>query len=121
MAEIDKERLFLEVTSDQVKFYTFTLHALRILTEKESSGPISLEQAEEQLKKILAGLASRLDKSPVVMKKIEGDYQKTAALIEAFRKSGSQSQQKEEAEALKVRAQEKIATLSDLVAIFRSF
>ena len=126
MVDINKEKFFLEITAGLVKFYTFVAHSVRIMTEPSPSGQITLQQMGDQLREIRTELFPKLDKSPVVMKKIENDYQKTMARVEAFKKLGSQIPASErerflqDAIPLQAYAQEKSGSLSDLVAIFRS-
>ncbi|MBI5197581.1 MAG: hypothetical protein HZA19_03125 [Nitrospirae bacterium] len=120
---IQKEQIFLEITADMVKFYTFIAHSMRILTEETPSGQISLKDVQDQLRNIRTVLVPRLEKNPVVMKKVETDYQKAVALIDALQKTASPADRGRlaaDANAVRSYAQEKSGSLSDLVAIFRS-
>jgi hypothetical protein len=125
MAGTNKEQVFLEVTADLVKFYTFMAHAVRVLTESTPSGQITLQQVEGQLRETRESLAPRLANNPVVLKKIEADYLRVSNLMEGFKRGGERNSPEREAlirdgATLRAYAQEKAACFSDLVAIFRS-
>lgn len=125
MTAVPKEQVFMDVTSDLVKFYTFISHAMRLMTETTASGQITIDQVLDQIRNLHAALVPRVGNNQVVMKKVDQDHQKALALIETFKKMGSQAPPADrerlsrDAAPFQVYAQEKSACLSDLVAIFR--
>jgi hypothetical protein len=118
MGETGKDQVLIEVAANLTRFYTFMAHALRFVTEDSDPDQITLEQVEAQLKQTWAILHPRLVKNPVMKGKLEKDYNTTLNLT-GDRKSLNEAQKKE-AIRLQTYAREKAASLSDLVAIFRS-
>ncbi len=122
--EISKDQLFLEVTANLVRFYTFTGHALRALTDESAAAQLSPGQVEAQLTSIWAALVPRLAHNPVVQKKLQCFYQETGELIRDFQRLKKDDPAFEEMTQDVIRragnAKEKSAVLSDLVALFRS-
>ena len=124
MGEMGKEQIFLEVAANLTRFYTFMAHSLRFMMEDAASDQITLEQVRAQLDQAWTTLLPRLERNPVMKGKLEKDYNTTLKLTRDYRNlsrddPGHESM-KQEARRLHSYAREKSASLSDLVAIFRS-
>ena len=124
MSEMSKDQIFLEVAANLTRFYTFMGHSLRFVSEDAASGELPLEQLESQMTQARTTLLPRIDKNPVMKNKIESDYSTTQKLTADFRNlkpnDPAREKIKQEARRLSAYAKEKSASLSDLVAIFRS-
>lgn len=118
MEERSKDQIFLEVAANLTRFYTFMAHSLRFIMEDTASDQITLEQVRAQLDQAWATLLPRLEHNPVMKGKLEKDYNMTLKL--AGDSKNLNEAQKQEARRLHSYAREKSASLSDLVAIFRS-
>jgi hypothetical protein len=125
MPAMSKEELFMSVATDLVKFYALLGHALKFVTDSSAhEQPMTLEQVEAQFHGVRDSILARLERNPVMKKKVETDYYSLIRLLDQYRKSGPGKPQpkklKQEAVDLQTYAKDRTGSFSDLVAIFRS-
>jgi hypothetical protein len=124
MGEMSKDQVFLEVASGLASFYAIMGHNLRVMMEDEVSIQMPPGEVAEQFRQIHDALMPQVSRNPVVGNKIKDDYDRTMKLAKEFSnpklKEDRAEEVKEEALRLHFYARERSASLSDLVAVFRS-
>jgi len=124
MGEMSKDQVFLEVASHLANFYAIMGHCFRVIMDGEVSEQMPLEQVKEQFRQTQEALMPRMTSNPVVKNKVKYDYNMTLKLLGDFGDASLDQARrevvKEEALRLRFYARERSASLSDLVAVFRS-
>jgi len=124
MEKMSKDQVFMEVAAGMASFYAIMGHSLRVLMEDEVSIQMPPGAVQEQFRQIHEVLMPQVSSNPVVKNKIENDYDMTMKLVGEFSNpklnEARLEEVKEEALRLHFYARERSASLSDLVAVFRS-
>ena len=124
MGEMSKDQVFLEVASNLANFYAIMGHCFRVIMDDEVSEQMPLGQVKEQFRQTQEALMPRMTSNPVVKNKVKYDYNMTLKLLGDFGDASLDQARrevvKEEALRLHFYARERSASLSDLVAVFRS-
>jgi hypothetical protein len=124
MEKMSKDQVFMEVASGLASFYAIMGHSLRVMMEDEVSIQMPPGEVSEQFRQIHEALMPRIASNPVVKNKINDDYDTTSKLVGEFSNpklnESRREEIKEEALRLHFYARERSASLSDLVAVFRS-
>jgi len=124
MEKMSKDQVFMEVASGMASFYAIMGHNLRAMMEDAVSIQMPPGEVSEQFRQIHDALMPQVSSNPVVRSKIKDDYDMTMKLAGEFsnpRLNESRLEEvREEALRLHFYARERSASLSDLVAVFRS-
>jgi hypothetical protein len=124
MGEMSKDQVFMEVASGLANFYAIMGHSLRVIVDEKVSQHMPLGEVKEQFRQSQEALMPRMSSNPVVTNKIKYDYDMTLKLLGEFGNASldqaRREELKEEALRLHFYARERSASLTDLVAVFRS-
>jgi hypothetical protein len=124
MENMSKDQVFMEVASGMASFYAIMGHNLRVLMEDEVSIQMPPGEVQDQFRQIHDALKPQVSGNPVVSNKLKDDFETTMKLAGEFSNpklnEGRLEEVKEEALRLHFYARERSASLSDLVAVFRS-
>lgn len=124
MGEMSKDQVYLQVASGMASFYAIMGHSLRVMMEDEVSIQMPPGEVQDQFRQIHDALMPQIAGNPVVKNKLEDDYEMTVKLTGEFSNpklnEARREEVKEEALRLHFYARERSASLSDLVAVFRT-
>ncbi len=110
----------LEVAAEVGKFYAFHAHALRVVIQPKSATGMSEDVFKEELENIETKLKPVLSKNKVVQENMAEIHQRVLKIRDLSRTDQTRAEAIESAKALLPMLEERIITVSDLVAVFRS-
>lgn len=119
-----KEKIFLDMAAELVRFYTLLWHSLRTAAGESQPEQPSEAQVDEQIRQVWTSLLPRLETNAIVKNKFEKEYTDAVRIAAEHRNLGPKDDRRTalalEAGRLASEARLKASWYSDLVALFRS-